>query len=520
MNEGLSERTLANYTSTMGDWQGQEDLKADTDLDQSAVFHYWIDTYLSYGTNFNGYDDNAHAYKRAYIRPATHTLLCALGPWDLSFSIPFVPFAGGEDGDIPPPLPEGGRWFDWEIHGEYGYHEHRRLPPVGMLAPLRFELPDLGNYWLTLRVIFDGFLYGEQTAWFLLRDFLIVSVGDSSASGEGNPDRNGEITEGGWKCEHATLSNIIGLTPEMFPEAEWMEKQAHRSLTNGPTLAAQSLQHVVGTSDFGGRATLDVITFASFARSGAKIVDGLFHAQTQPPNEDFIGVGQIEEARRTCAGRGIDALLINIGGNDIGFEGVLSDLVAGDNVFTANDANQPEEVAARIDALLDQLWGDFDLLRSTVEGLLNPRAVYITGYPTALFDERHADGTIGFHACGVFQGADLDIDSPDYDLIKAKGSQLNYIIKSKARQFGWHFIDIAADFVGRGYCDDETLWVGAETSCRTQGDFDGTMHPNRTGHLLWASRFAEQLRAHTVVPPGYYDPNPQLNLDLDQELRQ
>jgi len=248
----------------------------------------------------------------------------------------------------------------------------------------------------------------------------------------------------------------------------------------------------------------------------------LIESQDQPPADDFIGMGQVEEAVRAVGGRRIDALLINIGGNDAGFSGVLENLLREDNVFTANKQSDPDAVKDNLDRLIGvglplgehgQIENDLEALRGLVVRNLNPRAVYLSGYPVALFDVTEVDATdpsrrvIGFQACGLFQARGLKIDQLDYELIVHYGTELNALLKHKAHDFTiiedaapWLFIDVAADFVGRGYCDRNSLWVGAESSCLQQGDFDGTMHPNRDGHGLWALRFVEALRQHTVRP--------------------
>jgi hypothetical protein len=519
---------------------GGQDPVADPSLNGWAHFAFGILTDFLQGS-FRGYDPAVHKYFRKYIHPTSYGLDLDItdgmihgaqvpvaarvavareprparpdDPLDVQRT-PVAPVGGGGAGGGPPSIPENIAWFQWTVLGDGGYHDRQILSRAeSMRAAVQFELPHTGAYSVNLQVIFTDGRYGQQTASFSLRDFVIISLGDSTASGEGNPDSNGIVGSGNWKCDAAVLSESQGYTPDMEIQPSWMEEKAHRSLINGPAMAAQFFQHTYGrTLDAGAqRVVIDKITFASFARSGAKVIDGLLNSQTQPPNKDFIQTGQVEEASRTVNGRQINALLINIGGNDIGFSGVLTDLLESDNVFTANNDNDPAAVKARIDALLVQLDGNYDLLKAAVDENLHPRDVYITGYPTALFDATRPDGTIGFHACGVFQhGGDLDISQSDYNLIKEKGAALNFLIQRKARQFGWHFVDVEPHFVGRGYCDDNTLWVGASESCRRQGDFQGTMHPNWYGHRRWARAFVEQLQAHTILPlrPGLPQPGP------------
>ncbi|MFE6166182.1 hypothetical protein ACFQ7F_45650 [Streptomyces sp. NPDC056486] len=394
-------------------------------------------------------------------------------------------------------MPDNVLAFQWTVAGEGGFHDRKFSLRGGSISfAAHFKIPGTGKYSISLNVVFDDGKYGEQKATFVLRDFLIASIGDSFASGEGNPDSNGLVHSGGWKCEAATLSRAAEWTPDMLIEPKWVEKLAHRSLQGAHALAARSLHKASGrTLDAVGKlVTLDRVTFVSAARSGAAIPFGLLKPQTKPPGKDFIGIGQLEEIRRTVSGRRIDALLVSIGGNDLGFSSILRDLIEGDNIFTANHDNDPGSVIARIDEKIAGLRNDYDHLHVAVGQLLNPKAVFVNGYPTALFDKTMPDRSIGFHACGLFQGWDLDIDASDYNLIRQKGDDLNSLIQEKVGSFpGWNFVDVAPDFIGRGYCDAHTLWVGASESCRNQGDFEGTMHPSREGHNICAARIASRL---------------------------
>jgi hypothetical protein len=131
--------------------------------------------------------------------------------------------------------------------------------------------------------------------------------------------------------------------------------------------------------------------------------------------------------------------------------------------------------------------------------------VYITGYPIGLFENADENGVLYFRSCEIFSGPDLDVDELDAQMVQRQGRLLNALIKRKAEEFSrryginWHYIDVEQDFQGHGYCAIETdsYWVKAEQSCRRQGDFEGTMHPNRLGHGIWAMRS----RKHCVNTP-------------------
>jgi hypothetical protein len=194
-----------------------------------------------------------------------------------------------------------------------------------------------------------------------VKDYLVVSIGDSYSSGQGNPDRNGIPAVGSEAiCEATTLVMLvqklhdaleeipaIGEAVEFFedifeglvdigegilgfftgedewvhmdPPPVWLEPLAWRSLRSSPALAAQAARNRFGR----------LITFVSVAQSGAEIDSGLLR-----PQRDFVNVGQIDEVvellrdprDRTRLLRPVDVLIMSIGGNDVGFSGTLSDM--------------------------------------------------------------------------------------------------------------------------------------------------------------------------------------------------
>jgi hypothetical protein len=79
------------------------------------------------------------------------------------------------------------------------------------------------------------------------------------------------------------------------------------------------------------------------------------------------------------------------------------------------------------------------------------------------------------------------------------GLLLNDLIRHKADDFEWHYVDVDADFQESGYCAPEgaRFWVQASESCRRQGDFKGTAHPNYLGQEAYALRLSQTMRHHT-----------------------
>ena len=152
-----------------------------------------------------------------------------------------------------------------------------------------------GHYMLTLHVR-TGPNTASTTVSADVRALLIVALGDSYASGEGNP-RNVD----------AFLNSPTLFSPFT---AYWDDEQCHRSVLGAPAQAALALQrdnpHVA-------------VTLVDVSCSGATIDSGLLGPQRA------IGQmqSQLEQVRQIVGAHRIDAITVSIGGNDIGFGSIL-----------------------------------------------------------------------------------------------------------------------------------------------------------------------------------------------------
>ena len=437
-----------------------------------------------------GYDRKKHAYRAGYVRPPAWRLTldaCSQLPTETEIEPPTPTEPGGDDKPVineVPVIPPDVEKYEWTVERvPSGFRKvFGGTPPV---CEATVDVPSPGTYQiaLTIRKRGGSFLRSAPMLY-RLRDALVVSLGESAASGQGNPDIPGEPTLlGSGQCEITTLSAILdgfGIGVSMDREPTWQEPLAYRSYQSGPSRAARALEEPKAGK---------VVTFLSFASSGAEIETGLFQ-----PQRDFQDVGQIEEARRTVAGRRIDALLLSVGGNDVGFGPGLKALVK-DFLGKGQDAT-----FAQINTRIDQLPQKYARLAEQIEERLNPRKVFITEYPTAMFDR--SDGTPG-GGCGIFDSSfELDISAEDGRRIRDAGRRLNEAIRTAAGRHGWVFVDgIEAGFAGHGYCSDDSFFVFAEDSCRQQGDFEGTMHPTGAGHAVYSRRLVAALAKH-LFPRG------------------
>lgn len=503
------------------------------------------------------YDAKIHRYTDRYLHP-TYVLRLNADPGETTVYSESVKGPRGKHvGKIAIKklnIPDDVVAYDWTVTNQEGSFEKHVSTPVfrstingvegayGAPYELNIEVPKPGVYDIHLEVrdaSGGGPTHDER---FNLRDFLVVSIGDSYASGEGNPDQPGkpkgfqinaswweivtviplffEVTksaiEWGWNQlkECPTLAETLNKRVGMDPAPRWLEENAHRSLMGGPAVAARLLEHV---------ETGDLVSFISFARSGAEVDDGLFGPRTEGRGKDkhsvdgWIGdVGELAELRQLTerlGSRPIDALVISIGGNDAGFSGRLRDLVEEDSAFLMLVSGQPPRpgdpgaerrgAKARFDAALDRLSGtdgkpgSLDRLADALRDI-NIRQVYITEYPTAFFD-RTVSGRVGIRGgCEVFSpGFGASIDKADAELMKASAERLNEVLKAKANDHGWVYVGgVAGGFTGHGYCMDHgRYFVRTSESLVLEGDADGTMHPNAYGHRVYGDSIVTAIRA-------------------------
>ncbi|WP_426441781.1 hypothetical protein [Bradyrhizobium genosp. P] len=184
-----------------------------------------------------------------------------------------------------------------------------------------------------------------------VRDLFIAGIGDSIASGEGNPDRAIGLSDEGF-CFRSYLGGAQYYRPSRAgfkggraceapdslsnwqrQSALWLNSACHRSLYSYQTRTALALAvqypHIA-------------VTYLPLACTGATIADGLFGSQrareclpTKSANTCAGTVnGQLAELRDALAAakrrqpdRTLDLLLLSVGANDIYFSGLVADVI-------------------------------------------------------------------------------------------------------------------------------------------------------------------------------------------------
>jgi len=365
--------------------------------------------------------------------------------------------------------------------------------------PVRLEIPY--PYGTTVDVEIGGRRVARTTI--KVTDLLIVGMGDSFASGEGNPDlpvrfsRERTLDYGnGDKEEHENLSGYpvrigpwrkIGDAEFQKQNAQWIGKTCHRSLYSHQLRAA--LQLAIEDPQ---RA----VTYVGLSCSGAEVTFGMFLRYKgnewvpNPPEfsqisavaraqcgehrtksldlpeayhingaiKDLKGGLVLEKCPRAMA-RKIDLLLVSIGGNDIGFARLLANAILKDRSMLRDLGGWMGEVHGKREAkyAMRTLGARYKSLNRAFHNLLHipwrqSDRIVLTAYPSmALLGDGSKvcpDGNIGMEV------------APEFSLSskRARESQdvaedLNKVMKKSAHKFGWTFVEEHRKlFIGRGIC--------------------------------------------------------------------
>jgi len=435
------------------------------------------------------------------------------------------------------------------------------------------------KYTVTLRVKDTAGNIRSITNDAALKDLLIVSIGDSVASGEGNPDRPklfvvcfsesdciSKLHDQGatqWQIDRKLCVSALRMC---FAPAQWQDQRCHRSSRAGPALAAWSLERLDPHTS---------VTFLHLACSGAGIDKGLvgpYEGQVPevapspgltvgpdnrlPPQlhevvsllcpkhfDPSTGKCLDSSTGHTFPIRRIDSLLVNIGGNDINFDGAAKacaalkdcdDIADPSFVVPILGGKGADEVSKfiydirRVDGLVAGLASKYLGLKNEIESILNmsPESVFITEYFDPMRDEngnfchmlrgtREAaedlEGWVTVNAGDVlWDYLDFNGITPDeskwafYHMLKP----MNEDIRHAATRFGWNYVSgiqgDAADphsFFYHGTCAQEKAgvpdpgrWVNQlKDSKRKQGDLKGPLHPNFFGQTVYQTALVDAI---------------------------
>jgi hypothetical protein len=273
-----------------------------------------------------------------------------------------------------------------------------------------------------------------------VRDFLIVGLGDSYASGEGNPEMPARLDRTGgfapayrvmkpgneYETDRARMVPRRDRKDKNYAGASWTDRRCHRSIYSHQARTALAL----ALQGDGHHA----VTFLHLACSGAEILEGLLLPQagreefkerfryrdeaqigrlvrelcagaTEPQRkafwptgfslatgDDYYKLGDMKIRAETyrqydCKpSREIDLLLLSIGGNDIGFAKLIAYSTLKIELYRKKAGVSPEEAKTRLGWLEKR----FDLLKRALReklALKDLAKVLLVPYPDIVRDE-------------------------------------------------------------------------------------------------------------------------------------
>jgi lysophospholipase L1-like esterase len=297
---------------------------------------------------------------------------------------------------------------------------------------------------------------------------LIVAIGDSFTSGEGNPDRGGLYVP-----QRDASGAVIGVAT--LRRARWQDRRCHRSAIAAPVLAARAIAD--------GRTHL---TLVHLACTGAHVRDGLLEPGGGARSQLLLdGAAQISSpapaqvalTRRAVGRRHVDAVLVGIGGNELGFSQLVRTCATSDRCQDA--------LAPAIPARLAALDSDLAALGVAMGPIATRRRVVLVPYPDVV--------TGGRGSCAA---PELGLDPEESEWSARAIGALNGTLRRVAKRERWRFAGAAARaLAGHGLCDSRPWSVSLAASVARQGSETGTLHPNPSGQGALALAVARSLRA-------------------------
>ncbi|WP_421540597.1 hypothetical protein [Myxococcus fulvus] len=412
--------------------------------------------------------------------------------------------------------------FTWTISGT--------TVDMGGVCKINHTFPTQGAYDVRLKITHSEFLGGGpiQTAdyqrYVTIRDYLIVSLGDSYGSGEGAPD-----VAANWDNDTHPV---------------WQNARCHRSFKSPAARAALALESSDPHSS---------VTFLSLACSGATIhrttyayenwggdfplgiFDGFATASDGPPRGSgilgpYVGVeapsyqhgawnpehympSQVARLEALVGTRPIDALVLSAGGNDVGFGDILRFCVVHTDCHQGNDG---QELRSKVDVLKAALPVSYDLFQSSLKQRgFDVRSTYLMEYPD------FARGNSGqicpsiLEETNLYAGLGADVSYGELAYLDGYVRlPLMNMMQEASERHGWNYVSGISDAfagvgtgVGHGLCaSPSNRWVnnGYDASS-TQGpdgseaETTGTAHPNETGYAVMTVFLQEKIEE--TFPP-------------------
>lgn len=295
-----------------------------------------------------------------------------------------------------------------------------------------------------------------------VEDRLVVGLGDSFASGEGNPDIPARFTRGETdKDKFLKEESVLVPQKDKGSDAEWLDRRCHRSMYSYQFKTA--LQMALADPK-------KAVTYVSFSCSGASIDNVIGTSKLAMEKLGLVGP-QLKALRKALGKemREIDYLLLSAGGNDANFAPFVAYVMLREKfaglVGKKPDANTAEKIKKVLvggegqrgnylklhDALFNAETGI--KIKNCGIGKPCPRIV-LTAYPDILTDEKMAP-------CEANRGEfDLafGVDPGRKDRLVAVTAAVFNTIQDLQKnllppELGWKVVTDHVDaFKGHGFC--------------------------------------------------------------------
>jgi lysophospholipase L1-like esterase len=385
-------------------------------------------------------------------------------------------------------LPDHAGLCTWQVGGAPA-----TAAPASCSTPMTVEIPYPAG--ADIAALVDG--APVATARIEVKDRLIVSLGDSFASGEGNPDRavrfqRGRVVRYGTTDPRlrgypARVGDWRNTGDQVFTEggAQWLHRPCHRSLYSAHARVA--LQLALADAD-----EHTAVTFLGVACTAAEIENGLFMphmGNDREGSDELVTLSQLSGVTRaicapgstalgtasyglramegnagrerthrifTCPkeqARAIDLLLLSIGGNDIGFSKLvawasLSDVA--ESALKGTLTRDPARARPYLSALRHN-YGEVD--RAVRDALhVEPARVVLMAYPRMGFNESGApcgSGRAGMDVSPVFSFFGSRATSVE----RFAETELTPLMREVAAKHGWQWADAHREMSRRhGFC--------------------------------------------------------------------
>lgn len=327
---------------------------------------------------------------------------------------------------------------------------------------------------------------------------IVVSLGDSYSSGEGIPPFLGQKTNGAYGQEKEIQEKV--------KDEDWL---AHRSMLAWPVqLEVPGVDGIMGTYLVGangiGSSSAPVQWYFA-AASGAETKHlkgkqdkpyhkkmGLFTIIESEENNPPQLPAQLEIFNTYDLTGKVDYVTLTIGGNDVGFEGIIKTCVV-ESSYIMDARNQQSQ----LEKDLDDIWNNFytkdgyeskikQAYLDIIEKAGAQAAIIVAGYPT-LFDK---------NGKGPFDSKD-EATLINQNVTRFNDALREIVCSLYLQEKNIYFVDVASVFDGHeAYTED--AWIN-KIELRTQSEdlVDGkigssySIHPNFTG----ATKYAECVNA-------------------------